>query len=378
MNEKDGIYYGGGYWNELDAVRRMFNQRISGRTAGPWFSDFSAGRSEPFRRALILNCGNGWVEREMVSAHVMVEAVGIDYSEALLDEARQSASAHALPVRYHQMNVNAASFPPEEFDLVVNYAAAHHISLIDRVFREICRLLPEDGWFLSLDYVGPHRNQYMPAAWERAWTVNNELPLQVRQTMTFPHLPTMLLDDPTEAIHSELIVETLHRYFHVERFVPLGGAIAYPILTHNARLFGLADKSEQATWVGHVLRADEDFLTEHPDSTLFAHFAAKPNKEALERPEALARWEREETDREERARANGGEYYPRTALQDAYTRLVAEAVESASLRQKIADLQGQIDAMRSDPLVSGLARLRGSSLFTAIRRIRLPVVARAN
>src|ERR1700677_4179242 len=107
-----------------------------------------------------------------------------------------------------------------------------------------------------------------------------------------------------QAVLKLLIVETLHRYFHVERFVPLGGAIAYPILTHNARLFGLADESEKATWVDHVLRADEDFLAEHPDSTLFAYFAAKPNKEALERPEALARWEREERDREERARVN--------------------------------------------------------------------------
>ena len=52
VNEKDGIYYGGGYWNELDAVRRMFNQRISGRAVGPWFHDFSVGRSGPFRRAL--------------------------------------------------------------------------------------------------------------------------------------------------------------------------------------------------------------------------------------------------------------------------------------------------------------------------------------
>ena len=86
-----------------------------------------------------------------------------------------------------------------------------------------------------------------------------------------------------------IIVETLQRYFHVERFVPLGGAIAYPILTHNARLFGLTDQSEQAIWVDHVLRADEDFLSDHPDSTLFAYFAAKPNKEALQRPEALAR-----------------------------------------------------------------------------------------
>ena len=62
VNEKDGIYYGDGYWNELDAVRRMFNQRISGRTVGPWFHDFAVASPEPFTRALILNCGNGWVD----------------------------------------------------------------------------------------------------------------------------------------------------------------------------------------------------------------------------------------------------------------------------------------------------------------------------
>ena len=58
--------------------------------------------------------------------------------------------------------------------------------MIDRVFREICRLLPEDGWFLSLDYVGPHRNQYTPAAWERAWSVNNELPPQAAPSHDVP------------------------------------------------------------------------------------------------------------------------------------------------------------------------------------------------
>ena len=211
----------------------MFSERIAGGAPGPWFCDFSRTHPEPFRRALILNCGNGWVEREMVSADVFDEAVGIDYSEALLQEARAAATADGLALTYQQMNVNKATLPAGEFDLVVNHAAAHHIAQIDRVFREICRLLPADGWFLSMDYVGPHRNQYTPEAWERAWSVNAELPPEVRQSMSYPHLPTMLQHDPTEAIHSELIVETLHRYFHVERFVPLGGAIAYPLLTFN-------------------------------------------------------------------------------------------------------------------------------------------------
>lgn len=371
VNENEGVYYDGGYWNDLDAVQRMFNQRIAGGTPGPWFQDFFERRGKPFNRGLFLNCGNGWVEREMVVAGVVGEAVGIDYSEALLGDARLEASAHGLPLTYHQMNVNSADFPSGEFDLVVNYAAAHHIAMIDRVFREICRLLPEEGWFLSFDYVGPHRNQYSSAAWERAWALNNELPPQLRQSMSYPHVPTMLQVDPTEAVHSELIVAMLHRYFHVERFVPLGGAIAYPILTHNERLFAYGDKADQAAWVEEVLRADEEFLAEYPDSALFAYVAAAPNKDVLARPDVLAGWEQEENDREDRARANGGAYYPHTALQDAYDRLVTERVVSEQLRTQVADLQGQLDAIRRDPLVSRLTALRGSRLAGELRKAPL-------
>jgi SAM-dependent methyltransferase len=367
-NKDESVYYGGGYWNDLDAVTRMIKQRISGRVlGGPWFHDSSVWSGRIFKRALVLNCGNGWVERDMVSADLISEAVGIDYSHTLLQEARAAAHANDLALRYHQMNVNSAAFPDEEFDLVVNYAAGHHIAMVDRVFREICRLLPEDGWFLSFDYVGPHRNQYTAEAWERAWEINNELPPHIRQLMTYPHLPTMLHDDPTEAIHSELIVETLHRYFAIERFVPLGGAIAYPLLTHNEGLFALADKADQAKWVEEVLRADQEFLSEHPDSTLFAVFIATPRKAALRHPDVLARWEKEENDREDHARRNGGEYYPRTALQDVYGRLIAEAEESARLRNETVALQGQLNAMRRDPAYSRLAALRESRLFTALR-----------
>jgi hypothetical protein len=95
---------------------------------------------------------------------------------------------------------------------------------------------------------------------------------------------------------------------------------------------------------------------------------ARPDKEALEQSAALARWEREEGDREEHARANGGEYYPRTALQSAYRLLVTEADHAAGLRNQLVEVQGQLDALRHDPLVSRLTKLRASSLYRALRR----------
>ena len=89
-------------------------------------------------------------------------------------------------------------------------------------------------------------------------------------------------------------------------------------------------------------------------------------------PTLLADWEREEHDREDRARANGGAYYPPTALQDAYDRLVTETVVSAQLRAQVDDLHGQLDAVRGDPLVSRLTKLRASRLAGELRNA--PVV----
>ncbi len=189
--------------------------------------------------------------------------------------------------------------------------------MIDKVFREICRILPEDGWFVSFDYIGPHRNQYTSEAWEETWTVNHGLPEPLRQDLQYPHLPTMLVDDPTEAIHSELITETFHRYFTVEEFTSLGGAIAYPLLTFNRRLLDVTEAAEQARWIEWVLEADERFLHDHPDSSLFAYFTGRPNKAVLQRSDDLAKWQAEEEERERKAKAVGGEYYLRGALATA-------------------------------------------------------------
>ena len=165
----------------------MINTRISGDPTRKWHEHFARATGRTFERALILNCGNGWVERELVGSGLIAEGVGIDYSQTLLDEAAAAASAEAgMPLTYHQANVNTGTFPEGEFDLVVNHAAAHHIAAIDRVFREVCRILPDDGWFVSFDYVGPHRNQYRLDAWEEAWQLNHELPEPLRQDLRLP------------------------------------------------------------------------------------------------------------------------------------------------------------------------------------------------
>jgi SAM-dependent methyltransferase len=367
VNENSDVYYQGRYWNDYDAVVRRTNERISGDPALMWYEHFAKVSNRSFERALILNCGNGWVERDLFYSGLILQGVGIDYSEELLAEARAAADRANLPLAYEQANVNAGRFPDERFDLVVNHAAAHHIAAIDRVFREICRILPEDGVFVSFDYVGPHRNQYLPAAWEAAWQLNEEIPEALRQDLDYPHLPTMLIQDPTEAIHSELILETFRRYFSVRQCTPLGGAIAYPLLTHNAKMWEAADPDARSEWVARILEADDRFLADNPDSTLFAYFAGTPDKSVLRRHERLREWEVAEAERESRASRNGGEYYTRTALASANVAREAEGRDAAQARARVAELESELHALRAGTLYSSTRRMVDAA---PIRRLR--------
>jgi SAM-dependent methyltransferase len=371
VNENSDVYYRGRYWNDYAAVVRRNNERISGDPALSWHEHFAKVSDRTFERALILNCGNGWVERDLLNSGLILEAVGIDYSEDLLTEARTAADRGKLPLTYQQANVNADAFPDREFDLVVNHAAAHHIAAIDRVFREICRILPEDGWFVSLDYVGPHRNQYLPSTWEAVWRLNEQIPEKLRQNLSYPHLPTMLVTDPTEAIHSELIVETFRRYFTAGQFTALGGAIAYPLLTHNAKMWESSDEDMRAHWIDRILQVDTRFLDENPDSTLFAYFTGTPDKSVLVQPDRLSEWKAQEAEREDRASRDGGEYYTRSALASALIAWDAEHWESERRQARVAQLESELAALRSGPLYLSTRRLIESRMVRRLRRNRL-------
>lgn len=306
-------YYGDiTFWNSFTAVARYQNRLATGDADMSWYQHLLREHG-PFERALSLNCGNGWVDRDLVRIGVVREVVGIDISERLVADARREAAALGAPLTYQVLDINKSPLPPGPFDLVVNHAAAHHITHIDRTFRDVCRIMPEDGWFVSWDYVGPHRNQYTAQQWEAAWLANQKLPERFRQQMRYPHLPTMIAGDPTEAVHSELIMPTMRRYFHIDRYRNLGGGVAYPVMTHNHPLYEVP-LDEVAEIVDQLIAADEAFVEAHPDQTLFAYVIARPNHDVLGDAPSLHRWTEEEDAREAAAQAKGGTYYPPTVI----------------------------------------------------------------
>jgi SAM-dependent methyltransferase len=327
-------YYRDRYWNELDGVNRYLQQRATDDPATDWITHLARWHGRPFRKALVLNCGNGWVERALLDRGVAAEAVGVDIGADLL--AGATAAAGGRTIRYYRLDVNGAAFPEDGYDLVVNHAAAHHISHIDRVFRAIAALLPDDGVFVSWDYVGPHRNQYPGGMWEAAHEVNETLPPALRSPMHYPRLHDMLTGDPTEAIHSELVLATMHRYFRVEHERALGGGIAYLVLTHNTPFLD-APADATAAWLQFVLERDACLADRCPAQTLFAYVLARPDRAVAAHEATLAAWTAEEDEREARAAGNGGRYYPLTSVaaaieeERARPRSAAEATRAAAV-----------------------------------------------
>lgn len=362
------VYYHSGYWNDLALVQAYLNRRATGDPAVSWSEHLATSTGRTFRKALVLNCGNGWVERGLVAAGLVKEAVGVDYAEDLLVSAREEAARAGLPLRYQQLDTNTAEWPEDGFDLVVNHAAGHHVAYVDRVFRSIADLLPEDGLFVSYDYLGAHRNQYPTAQWEAAWQANEALPAAYRHQLVYPHLPTMLVSDPTEAIHAELIMPVLRRYFEVEHFRALGGGVAYPVLTFNQAVFSHS-ADEVGPMVEQVLAADEAWTDADPEGrTLFGYVIARPRKAALSDADQLTVWTAEEDDRERLATSAGGRYYPDTFLSALYEDLdVAKRGRAGAIAERDTALTRLAAAEAAPPPAPAPAPAPPPSLVGRVR-----------
>lgn len=307
----EAVYYKDRYWNDHDLTHEYFSRIIlNGKNTEPnwWPKHFLHNyvKDKKFSKALILNCGNGWVERELFDLGVFESAVAFDYSEELLTAARKAAEGR--PFEYLQADCNKVEFPEDSFDLVVNVAAMHHVQYIDRMHRVIAKALKPNGYFLNFDYIGPHRNQYGKKHFKIINEVNNLLPLGfAKKDLYHPHLETMLHTDPTEAIHSELIMTCFNRYFTTEEHLDLNGAIAYSIMHNNYSLFD-PELPEARNVVKFLLEMDELYTHLYALPSLFSFFVGKPKKQILKDKQKLEEFSLEEQVRENFAVKNSGKY----------------------------------------------------------------------
>lgn len=105
-------------------------------------------------RCLDVGCGPGCTA--LALAERGGHAVGVDLSEAMLEQARRAAAERGVRnVEFRRGDVEALPFPDASFDVVASRFSAHHYADPRRAVCEMARVLRRDGALLLLDSIAP-------------------------------------------------------------------------------------------------------------------------------------------------------------------------------------------------------------------------------
>ncbi len=110
-------------------------------------------------RALDIGTGPGQIPLKLARRLPMMEFIGIDRSQAMLEEARRQAEAQGLGqrVRFEPGNANRLDFADDSFDLVLCNSVLHHLAEPVRALDEIARVARRDAAVLVRDLRRPGR-----------------------------------------------------------------------------------------------------------------------------------------------------------------------------------------------------------------------------
>lgn len=288
------VYYKEQYWDSFPQAKKYIQFQATGNAAHDSITDFKLRyKGKTFQHGLFLNCGNGWLERWFIKQGIVKKATAFDCSKELIDEAISKKGK--LAITYFVADANTIELPENSYDLVVNSAALHHVQYLNRFCYQIFRSMKQHGIFFHYDYIGPHRNQYSKKDWDLINAVNDSLPASIRKNpLPYPHLPTMMVSDPSEAIHSELITTYLGRYFHFDQRNDISGMIAYNILSLNHSLH----KRDSNASIASIIESDRQAYQRGAIPPLFSYMLTTKKPAASIDQRKAWYWQLEENLRE--------------------------------------------------------------------------------
>lgn len=308
MTTKEVDHYSDRYWNDLAVVREHLCRLATGDRSVWWPIHLKTRYATPPReRALIIACGNGWVERELHDLEIARHFDAFDPNPGYLEQAHELKGDRSID--YFQATFS--DFPLDrDYDLIVNVAALHHARYLYRTLERLARALVPHGLLVNFDYVGPSRNQYSSKHLDHMVRANRSLPEAFRTPHSLvPPLQTMVREDPTEAVHSEEVLPAMELYFETVERHDLGGGLAYQILWNNIEPF--ADETDERAQreLERLLTLDWELTRTREIPTLFTYLLARPRSGGVPLRARYARWIKEPA-REALSRTLLGDFYP--------------------------------------------------------------------
>jgi SAM-dependent methyltransferase len=259
-------------WSNILRLRQRWNRLASG--------DENSDHIDYFHRkylhgrdgltGLALGCGDGsavlrWLEKGGFS-HIR----GLDITPSQIAIASESARRNGCErmADFVAADVNSLDLPPGSLDCIFADHALHHFARLDRLVAQINVWLKPDGLLLLSEYVGPRRFQWTPRQMEAGTALLKMLPSRLRvwhegnrvkHSLERPSKLRMFLGDPSEAIESDRIMPSLHRFLAPIEIRPCANTLLHPLLHGIAHHFSEEDP-EAAHFLEILIQAEDRLL----------------------------------------------------------------------------------------------------------------------
>jgi SAM-dependent methyltransferase len=140
--------------------------------------------------------------------------------------------------------------------VVFFHQAMHHVANLEGCIQQIQKTLKKDGLFYLDEYVGPSRDDWTDKHLERANTVFQALPKNIRRTRQVPF--PIEEADPSEAVRSGEIVPLVESGFEVLEKRDYGGNLLSVI--HPLVRWETMDEETHRKYLDHIIAEEKRLL----------------------------------------------------------------------------------------------------------------------
>lgn len=139
------------YWTgRAEGYSQVNQHELSTGQDRVWLREIS--RYLPEGKALkILDVGTGPGFFAILLARQGYDVTAVDYTEAMLEEARKNAGALAEKIHFCRMDAQHLTFPDHTFDVVISRNLTWNLEEPERAYAEWMRVLKEGGRLLNFD-----------------------------------------------------------------------------------------------------------------------------------------------------------------------------------------------------------------------------------
>lgn len=269
-------------WTSSPIVRRYLHRIATGDPDCDWLTAVRASYLPArIRRALVLGCGSGWLERALVDKGGIGSVLACDVAMETVERARAKAESDGKSsIEYRVVDLENEELPPGPYDAIIANDVLHHITGLEPLYSRIHDALAPRGRFVFNEYVGPNRFQYRDDRIDLVNRYFRMFPDNLRWDpvsnsclwkRTRIDVKKLMAEDPTEAVRSEDVLPLARQAFSLVAEIPYGGGLLNPLLF--GVIAGFQQGNPEHDRVLEILCAAEERLTEtgllEPDFHIF-------------------------------------------------------------------------------------------------------------